>query len=278
MTLEGVSATALLTLRARADEHRRADRWFADPVAAAWSAALPWPAALDAWYTPFAQVKTALRAHQLDRMVQVLLSRRPASVVVELGAGFSTRVRRLGCGPEVRWLELDLPPVIEARRALPEGPGPGTLLAASVLERGWLDAVPEVPGEAVILLAEGLLYYLPEDEVQALLTDLRRRFPGAALLCDVIGAADLARAKVLSRRAGAPISWAVPPPLEAAQAAWGLEVLPGLEPEALLDETVAGFGARYGPLLGFGLAQGAKLPWFRGRRSGLMAGRLRPLP
>ncbi|MCB9650447.1 MAG: class I SAM-dependent methyltransferase [Deltaproteobacteria bacterium] len=278
MTLGGVSATAVLTLRARADEHRRPDGWFQDPVAAAWSEALPWPAALERWYTPFAQVKTALRAHQIDRMVQALLTNNPRAVVVELGAGFSTRVRRLGCGSEVTWLELDLPEVMAARAALPEGAGPARLLSCSVLDRAWLEEVPDEPGAQVILLAEGLLYYLPEAEVQAFLTELRGRFPGAALIFDVIGASDFGRSQAISRRAGAPILWAVRPPFEAAQAALGLELIPGLEPQRILDETVAGFGARYGPLLGFGLTQGARIGWFRDRRSGLMAGRLSPPP
>ena len=274
MTLSGVSATALLTLRARADEHRRPDRWFADPVAAAWSEALPWPTALEPWYTPFTQVKTALRAHQLDALLLRLLEAHPRATVVELGAGFSTRARRLPFGPAVTGVELDLEPVIAARTALPDGPGPAKLLAGSVLDRGWLDAVDT--NAQVILLAEGLLYYLPEAEVQALLTDLRRRLPGALMLFDVIGAADHRRSAAASRRAGAPILWAVTPPFEAAQAALGLEVIPGLEPERILDATIAGLAARYGPLFGFGLAQGSRLAWLRDRRSGIMAGRLRP--
>ena len=66
--MKGVSKTAVLTLRARADEHARpeAERYFADARAHAWSQQLPWPSELDRWYTPFAQAKTALRAYLID--------------------------------------------------------------------------------------------------------------------------------------------------------------------------------------------------------------------
>jgi O-methyltransferase involved in polyketide biosynthesis len=267
-TQSTVSETAVLTLRARADEHARASRLFADPLAEAWMARLSWPASMNRWYTPFAQAKTAIRAAQLDRIVRELLRRAPTATLVELGAGFSTRAERLAL-PPTQALAVDLAGVIAQREAL--GAPRARMVAASVLEPGWMEAVPAGP---TILVAEGLLYYLPRSEVDALMGALGRRFAGAPMVFDVIGALDLPAAARSSRRAGAPILWAVEPPLDAAHARFGLEAIEGLEPAGILAETVQLFGRRYGPLFAWVLERMTRIRWLAGRRSGIVVGRL----
>ncbi len=268
--LSAVSKTAVLTLRARADEHRRADHLFADPIAVDWSGKLPWPRELDRWYTPFSQAKTALRAHQFDGIVRTLAADGVDTTVIELGGGFSTRAERLAL-PHLHWIVLDLPPVIAARAELGEHT---RTIAGSALDPAWIAEVKAL-GRRVVVLAEGLVYYLPRAEVDALFAAMRAALPGAPLVLDVIGALDLSRSVAVSTQVGAPILWAVEPPFEAAQAALGLEVIEGLEPERVLAETVAGFDRRYGPLLGFALTSVTRLGFLRERRSGIMVGRLR---
>lgn len=269
MSLSAVSKTAVLTLRARADEDRRADRLFADPIAVAWSQQLAWPSELDRWYSPFAQAKTALRAHQIDEIVRALAADGVETTVVELGGGFSTRAQRVSL-PHLHWVVLDLPPVIEARATLGEHT---RTIAGSALDPAWIEQIQGL-GRRVIVVAEGLLYYLPRAEVDALLATMRARLLGAPLVLDVIGQLDLSRSVAVSTKVGAPILWAVDPPFERAQAAMGLQVIEGLEPERVLAETVAGFDRRYGPLLGFALTSVTRLGFLRDRRSGIMVGRL----
>lgn len=266
--LSGVSRTAVLTLRARADEHRRSDRLFADPIAAQWSAQLGWPRELDAWYSDFTQIKTAVRAHQLDEIVRVLAADGEPTIALELGGGFSTRAARVAL-PHLTWIVLDLPPVIAARAELGEHT---RAIAGSALDPRWLD---ELRGKRAIIVAEGLLFYLPRAEVDRLFAVLRTERPGTPMVFDVIGEQDLARSVRDSTRAGAPIAWAVTPPFEAAQAAMGLDVIEGLEPARIAAGTVAGFETRYGPLFGWTMRAAGRLRHFADRRSGIMVGRLR---
>lgn len=268
--MKGVSKTAVLTLRARADEHARpeAERYFADARAHAWSQQLPWPSELDRWYTPFAQAKTALRAYLIDLFLRALVAGEEGEVlVVELGCGYSTRSDRVR-QPGLSWLMLDLPDVIAARAEL----GDQTpSIASSVLDTRWIQAVR---GPRVVLIAEGLLYYLPRAEVDQLFATLRERLPGVVIVFDVTGQADLGRSARLSAEVDAPISWALEPPFADAQQAFGLGVVPGLEPDVVVQKTIAGFGKRYGPAFAAIMRATARLPWQRGRQSGVVVGRL----
>jgi len=274
MSLAQVSKTALLTLRARAEEHQRKSGCLNDPEALRWFEALPWPAELDPWYSDFAQAKPAIRARQLADLVRELRAGLGTEVVAELGCGFSTRRMRLGAEAG-RWLALDLPEVMAQRASLGEDPGVQAL-SGSVLEPEWLSAVG-VTGPQVILLAEGLLYYLAESDVHGLMNTLRKRLPGAVMLFDVIGELDFARSQAASTRLGAPVQWMAATPFSQTMLELGLDPIVGFEAERILNDTVQGFSGRYGPLLGFGLKQVARVSAIAERRSGIMLGRLRPI-
>jgi len=266
--LSAVSKTAVLTLRARADESKKPQRLFNDPWAVEWSQKLPWPKELDKWYTPFSQSKTAIRAHQMDLLVGGLLSVMPEkTTVVELGCGFSTRADRLGHSP---WIALDLPAVMEARKELGDDTAS---IEASVLDTAWIDIVDQVPN--LILIAEGLLFYLPRAEIDALFGSLRSRLEGAIMMFDVIGQRDLHRSFSASNQVGAPILWSVLPPFETAQRDFGIDVIPGLEPDKVLEQTIEGFGMHFGPLFAGALRGVSKIPPMRARRSGIMVGTIR---
>jgi len=267
MSLAQVSKIAILTLRARADEHRKRAKLFNDPLAVDWSERIGWPKELDRWYTPFAQSKTAIRAHQMDLLVSALLEVMPGAVVAELGCGFSTRAARIQHGP---WIALDLPAVIAQRKEL----GDDTpSLEASVLDTAWIEVVEQVP--QLILVAEGLLFYLPRAEVDALFVSLRKRLEGAILIFDVIGERDLNRSAGASSQVGAPILWSVEPPFERAQSDFGVDVIEGLEPDKVLEQTIEGFGVHFGPLFAGALRGVSKVPYMKARRSGIMVGRIR---
>ena len=126
----------------------------------------------------------ALRIRRYDRYVTEFLAREPDGIVVNLGCGLDDRRRRTDNG-RVRWFDLDLPEVIALRRAyLPESDRM-RFLASSVLDLGWMDALPDEPGTRFLFIAEGLFMYLPAQGVRALVTALHERFPGAELVAEV---------------------------------------------------------------------------------------------
>lgn len=179
--LSGVPETALVTLRNRAAEAARPDGVLVDPVAVALMERLGGGDR----YAVFAHADQviALRARAFDAVVDRFGAAHPDATVVALGEGLQTTYWRLS-DPRPDWLTVDLPEMVALRRRLlPTEPRMRTF-AGSALDRAWMDLIE--PGTPVLITAEGLLMYLPPDEVLALLRECAARFPGGAMVFDTI--------------------------------------------------------------------------------------------
>jgi O-methyltransferase involved in polyketide biosynthesis len=103
-------------------------------------------------------------------------------LVVNLGAGLDTRFYRLDNGT-IAWVDIDLPEVVAFRRKLQEPANPRRLLlAASVLEDGWIPHVKHLARSRVLFIAEGLFPYFTEAQHRAVFADLCNNFPGQEML------------------------------------------------------------------------------------------------
>lgn len=196
--LSAVSNTALLTLWARALEARSNDPVLVDPQAIALTEVLrPYLATMA---TPFHQqlaadklpkllvLTAALRALHFDQMARNFLLRFPRGIVVNLGSGLDTRFERLNADPansKARVIDIDLPPMIALKRELLAPHPRHELLAASVLDHDWMNALDRYDDRRYIFLAEGLLMYFPPAEVKRLVITLATRFPGSELVADL---------------------------------------------------------------------------------------------
>ena len=114
--LEGVAATALAVAAIRAEETARADRLFADPLAAAFVAASGWSPSRP----PGDRRAVVLRAWVVARTVfldELLASacKGGRRQVVLVGAGLDVRAFRLTWPPGVRWFELDTADVLDIK-------------------------------------------------------------------------------------------------------------------------------------------------------------------
>ena len=126
----------------------------------------------------------AARAKVFDVWVEEFLANNPKSSVLHLGCGLDSRVYRLNPSSEVLWFDVDYPEVIDLRRRLfPERAG-YTMIGSSVTEADWLDQVPT--DRPALIIAEGLMYYLKEEEVRALVKRLADRFPSGQIMFDAI--------------------------------------------------------------------------------------------
>ncbi|NNG98833.1 class I SAM-dependent methyltransferase [Gordonia araii NBRC 100433] len=178
-TLQGVSATTLWTLRNRAVEAKRPDALIDDPLA------VKCYDTIDYDYDKFGKPSQShpLRALAADAAVRDHLARHPGATVVNLGEGLQTGFWRVG-DPSVRWVSVDLEPVIDVRRQLLPAEDQVVECPFSALDRSWFD---EVPGDQpVLIIAEGLFMYFTPDAVWSLLGDLATRFRGGSLLFDSI--------------------------------------------------------------------------------------------
>jgi O-methyltransferase involved in polyketide biosynthesis len=149
---------------------------------------------------------TVLRTAIIDFWVRRFLAAHPAATVVELGTGLNTRFERVDNG-QVHWFDLDLPDTIELRRNFFADTARRRMVAASVLDEDWLPAVTQSPGP-FFFVADGVLVYLPEDQVMAALARIAARFPAALLALDTYPTRTFEQQHKLAARRGIEAQWA----------------------------------------------------------------------
>jgi O-methyltransferase involved in polyketide biosynthesis len=120
-------------------------------------------------------LNVALRARKLDQIAAAFLARHPDAVGIDLGAGLDTRALRLDPPPTADWYDVDFPAVAAAReRLIPERPN-AHVIAADVRENDWLDAIPT--GRPAVIVADGMMAFLSQDELASLWNRLINHFP-----------------------------------------------------------------------------------------------------
>jgi O-methyltransferase involved in polyketide biosynthesis len=170
--LTGVPETLLWTLWHRVLEARRPDAVLADPVAVELVDRIDYPFA-ERFGESFGQFQ-AVRTKCFDREVRRFLQAHPAGTVVALGEGLETQFWRVDNGT-VRWVGVDLPEVEVLRRRLLPASDRVTSRGESVLDLGWLE---ELSGGPTLVTAQGLLMYLEQEEVDAIVTAFAEALPG----------------------------------------------------------------------------------------------------
>jgi O-methyltransferase involved in polyketide biosynthesis len=149
---------------------------------------------------------TVLRTAIFDSWVRAFLAEHPAGTVVELGTGLNARFERVDNG-QVHWIDLDLPDTIELRAKFFADTGRRRMLAASVLDEPWLDTVAQSQGP-YFFVAEGVLVYLPEDQVRQTLARIAGRFPGALVALDTYPRPSFDRQHKMAAKQDIPARWA----------------------------------------------------------------------
>jgi O-methyltransferase involved in polyketide biosynthesis len=160
------------------------------------------------------EVSLPMRALWFDRWTRGFLDAHPEATVLHLGCGLDTRVFRIDPGPGVRWVDLDLPDVIELRERLyPERAG-YRRIGASVTDAAWLEAIPD--DRPVLVVAEGLTMHLPERDGLALLRRIVGHFSRGQIAFDVYSRLMVRLVSLLLTVGGARVrlKWGVDDPRE----------------------------------------------------------------
>ncbi|MBF8194211.1 class I SAM-dependent methyltransferase [Nonomuraea sp. K274] len=154
----------------------------------------------------------ALRARFIDTWAAEYLTEHPQATVLHLGCGLDTRYHRMAPPPTVRWYDVDYPDVIDLRgRLFPARTG-YTTIGSSVTDLAWLEQVPR--DTDVLVVAEGLLYYLDPMRGAALLRAIVDRFAGGRLVFDALSTRGVRlqwRNKPV-QKAGATMQWGIDGP------------------------------------------------------------------
>ena len=226
--VEGVAATSLMTAAAGARESARSDRLFDDP----WAELLggdegrAFLARQDEVLPPPPTPVFVVRHRFFDDFLLAQASRGIRQVVL-LAAGLDTRAYRLEWPAGVRVFELDQPEVLSYKQSVLDGYGASPtcerVVVPTDLREDWaakLLASGYDRSQAAVWLAEGLLFYLPEEAVRGLLdTTARLSVPGSVLGTDTMSAVMLASEQRrpwvdLFRDSGAPFVFGTDDPAE----------------------------------------------------------------
>jgi methyltransferase (TIGR00027 family) len=187
-----LAATAFWTAAVRAHESARADRLFDDP----WAAVLAGEPG-ESWIaqrTPESVLPIALRTRFFDDYLQRVVAEEGIRQVILVAAGLDTRAFRLKWPPGLRLFELDQTPVLaykgEVLRAAGATPTCSRRAVAVDLLGDWTLPLVEAgfaPHEPAVWLLEGLLFYLPPQELKELLEQtLDLAAPESAIAFDAI--------------------------------------------------------------------------------------------
>lgn len=179
MTISHISDTARWVATYRARESARPDAIFRDPYARRLAGeegerivssmqrgeAMSWAFV----------VRTAI----FDELLLAAIARDQIDVVINLAAGLDARPWRLTLPSELRWVDVDLPEILAYKREVLGGETPRCHYEAVATDlrdeaaRRALFARLASNARGVIVLAEGLLIYLKEEDVMSLARDLR---------------------------------------------------------------------------------------------------------
>ncbi|HEY0155417.1 MAG TPA: class I SAM-dependent methyltransferase [Longimicrobium sp.] len=178
MSIENVSDTARWVAVYRAMETERPDAHFRDPWARRLAGArgeeivreLPGGAAM-AWAMI---VRTAV----MDEVILDTVRRHGVGLVLNLAAGLDTRAWRLELPAALRWVDVDLPGILSYKTEVMRSETPRCRYEAAPCdltveaERSALFSRLGRDSRSALVVTEGLLMYLGEDEVGALASAL----------------------------------------------------------------------------------------------------------
>jgi methyltransferase (TIGR00027 family) len=235
--IRNISDTAQWAAVYRAQESERPDAVFRDPYARRLAGprgehiadALPKGRSQSwAWVT---------RTYLFDQFIAEEVAR-GADMVVNLAAGLDARPYRMALPPGLRWIEVDLPALLDSKEQVLAGERPTCALERVRLDLADVSARRQLfdrlgrEAKRAFVITEGLLIYLTADEVRALARDLAVPLSFQRWIVDVVSPGLL---KMLLKQwgsslddAGAPLKFAPPegPPFFASAGWEAVDVRP----------------------------------------------------
>jgi methyltransferase (TIGR00027 family) len=165
------------------------------------------------------------RSAHFDRWARQFLAVHTNAVVLHLGCGLDSRYYRLDPAASVEWYDVDYPDVAELRAKLYPPREHCHVVAASVTDPSWLDAVPA--DRPTLMIGEGLTMYLTEEDGVALLRRIVDHAPSGELQFDAFSRFGIKAqwTNAVVKRAGATLHWGIDRPDDILEAVPGLRLL-----------------------------------------------------
>ena len=124
----------------------------------------------------------AMRAKIFDEWVEKMLAQNPDALVLHIGCGLDSRVFRIAA-PYTSWIDGDFPEVLEARKKYYSENDHYKMMA---FDASKSEMVEKLPGaKTVIVVFEGISMYLCNEELNAFVHALDKKYPQVHMLLDV---------------------------------------------------------------------------------------------
>ena len=175
--IEDVSDTALWVAYYRAEEGKRPNALFQDPLAEKLVGDRGRKIAESMPHGKVMQWVMTVRTVALDRLVLEAIAE-GVDTVVNLGAGLDTRPYRMELPATLRWIEVDFPNMIQLKNERLSADKPVCQLERMPLDLSDRPASQKLLQEIasrskkILAITEGVIYYLSNDEAAALADDL----------------------------------------------------------------------------------------------------------
>jgi methyltransferase (TIGR00027 family) len=176
-SLRDVSDTALWVAVFRAQESERSDPLFFDPyarqLAGERGADIAKQVGMPGW-------PIVVRTVALDEMILKAVEEDGFDTVLNLAAGLDTRPYRLALPATLRWIEVDMPGMVEYKRTALKDAKCFCRLERQALDLADVEArrafftKVSAAADKVLVVTEGLLIYLEPEQVKTLAADLHQ--------------------------------------------------------------------------------------------------------
>jgi methyltransferase (TIGR00027 family) len=175
--ITSVADTALWVAAFRAKENRRPDAAFHDPLASILAGDRGARIARSIPHAAMVGWAVVVRASAIDRLISEALQT-GVDTVVNLGAGLDTRPYRMTLPADTRWIEVDLPAIVEQKNSKLRDHQPVCRLERIAMDlrdvpaRRSLFARVGANSKSSLVITEGLIPYFSNKDAEALASDL----------------------------------------------------------------------------------------------------------
>jgi methyltransferase (TIGR00027 family) len=175
--VRNISDTARWAAVYRARETERSDALFRDPFARRLAGDRGEQIADGMPFSNKATWAWITRTVLFDRFITELIGQ-GVDTVVNLAAGLDARPYRMPLSPSLKWIEVDLPEILDYKESILAGEKPVCSLERVRLDLSNVDARRQLfirlgaNAKRALVITEGLLIYLSADEVASLARDL----------------------------------------------------------------------------------------------------------
>jgi methyltransferase (TIGR00027 family) len=202
--VRNISDTAAFAAIYRARETERPDALFRDPFARRLAGERGHEIAKSMPFSERATWAWVTRTYLFDDLIRQQVER-GADMVINLAAGLDARPYRMALPASLRWVEVDLPGILDYKEAILRDEKPVCALErvrldlSDIAARRTLFADLNPSAKNALIITEGLLVYFSREEVGALATDLAAAPAFGGWIVDVASPGLL---KLLQKRMG----------------------------------------------------------------------------